>query len=211
MMKKIFHLFLVWLTVSYCSSPNLKKNETNPVSQEINQLESQLQQNLSMDQKSDLYVKLASLYLRANNFNKAVQLLKSAEEIKKGKNIPHVNHYYGSAYYGTMDYKTAISYLKKSESTDKGFAEIERKILLVKSYFEEKDYGRGLGVLGQLAKDRNYVKDEFYYRKAAEGFYQIREYHKSRNVIQQGFAKFPEDKVLMEISRKIDLITQADY
>lgn len=210
-MKKLkfipfFFLFFYCTSVHRVQKNDPAKIDISSEKKEIIALEDRLQTVLSETEKADIYVKLAKLYLIEKNYVKAVELLKAAESARNGRNLPYINYYLGRAYYDSSDFKSAISYFRKSESIDGEYETYQRKKMLIESYFAEKEYGRGLGLLGRLTKDKSFKKDIFYYNFAGTGLLKIKEYNKSRDIVIEGLRNFPESLELHNLLKKIEKI-----
>ncbi|PJZ69305.1 hypothetical protein CH373_14450 [Leptospira perolatii] len=165
-------------------------------------------QNLDDKKRSDYLLQKAKLYLRIESYKEASLVLKEIQNSKEAKNIQHLDHLLGSAYFGINDYENAIVHFRKSDNVDRDFESANRRKMWAKAYFEEEKYGQALGILGRASKEKDFEKDLFYYETVAISFYRIKEFKRCQMILEEGLLKFPESQTLRTMQETLGQVLQ---
>ncbi|WCL51172.1 tetratricopeptide repeat protein [Leptospira sp. GIMC2001] len=213
MNKNILAISVFALLLGACSSgdsrdsagPRKMEKEVQVKLQAIN--EELAIQSIPEERKQQLKLDKAKILLDHDNYDEAAVLLK---EVLRAKNEAvsqsEVNLYLGKAYYGKSDYSNAISYLSTSERLDRNYNDHERKKLVARSLYEEKEYYPALAALSKAYKGPETPKDHFYYETAARTYYKmgfhnksVDFYKKGLHVAELGLKEYPGSETLRAI------------
>jgi tetratricopeptide (TPR) repeat protein len=207
-----FILFLV-----DCSSTGSREGGLSPAKmgkdtiQKLQSIDSELgQRDISVEKRNQLKLEKAKILVDHGNYDEATVLL---QEVLKAKNDAvnnsEVNLYLGKAYYAKSDYGKAIVHLRSSERLDRtNDYDHERKKMVAKSLYEEKEYYPALAALSKAYKGNDTPKDIFYYETAAQTYFKMGYtnksldfYKRSLQIAELGLKEFPES-LLLERVRK---------
>jgi tetratricopeptide (TPR) repeat protein len=210
----IVMLLLLGLAGIGCSSgqekenSDLSENMEKSTQEKITSINSELSLiSIPEDRKQQLKLDKAKILVDHGNYDQAASLLKEVLQANtKAVNPSEVNLYLGKAYYGKSDYSQAIGYLSTSEKLDRNYNDHERKKMVARSLYEEKEYYPALAALSRAYKGPEIHKDHFYYETAAKTYYKMGYtnksldfYKKSMQVAELGLKEYPNSVSLSSI------------
>jgi tetratricopeptide (TPR) repeat protein len=214
---KALYIFLVsfGLAASGCSSiPNNESSDFKKMGKSTQDRIQAINSELSLatvpeERKQQLKLDKAKILLDYENYDEATILLKEVlQSNAKVVNPSEVNLYLGKAYYGKSDYGVAIGYLSTSEKLDRNYNDRERKKMVAKSLYEEKEYYPALAALSKAYKGSEIPKDHFYYETAAQTYFKmgytnksIDFYKRSLQVTEMGLKEYPNSTSLSRIQK----------